>query len=52
MGFSRVFIKYQPIGRVIKNSVSLVSNYQLIKRMFTPVNTMNIPGVAGLEINL
>ena len=26
--------------------------YQLIKRIFTPVNTMNIPGVAGPEINV
>ena len=26
--------------------------YKLIKRIFTPVNTMNIPGVAGPEINV
>ena len=50
-----VVIKYRPICRVIKKIlVSLVSiQYILsIKRMFNPVNTMNIPGVTGPEINL
>ena len=45
VGFSLVFIKNQPICRVIKFFVSLVSIQYvltLIKRIFTPVNMMNI----------